>query len=193
MKRDELKELGLTDEQIDKVMSSHGQTVQGLQKQVTDLTSERDSFKTQADESSNTIKELQKKAKGNEDAQKAIEEWQKKAEEAQAALTNTQKNNAIELALRDAGALNAKAARALLDNDVISFKDGKLIGIDEQLTSLKEAEDSKFLFKSAEPKEKEVVEPKKPQIISPRGNPDPNTNNGESIADKIAARLSASK
>lgn len=187
MKREELKDLGLTDEQVNKVMASHGKALQALQQQVTDLTSERDSFESQVKESSKTIKGLQEQAKGNEEAQKSIQEWQKKAEEAQMALTNTQKNNAIDLALRDAGAKNSKAVKALLDSETITFKDGKISGLDEQIKSLREAEDSNFLFKSDKPVAPQ--EPEKPKIML-KGNPDPSNNNNESIDQKIFERLS---
>lgn len=187
MKREELKNLGLEDYQIEKVMSAYGKDVQDLQKQVTDLASERDSFKSQFEESGKTIQELQEKARGNEEAQKAITEWQKQAEEAQAALTNTQKNNAIELALRDAGALNAKAVKALLDEYTINFKDGKISGLDEQIKSLREAKDSNFLFESKKPAELE--ETPKPKITL-QGNPNPNNNTDESLDQKILKRLS---
>lgn len=187
MKREELKNLGLEEDQIEKVMSAYGKDLQDLQKQVTDLTSERDSFKSQFEESGKTIEELQGKAKDNEEAQKAIAEWQKQAEKAQAALTNTQKNNAIELALRDAGALNAKAVKALLDGDIINFKDGKISGLEEQIKELKAAEDSNFLFKSDQSAEPQ--ETPKPKITLP-GNPNPNSESNESLAEKIANRLS---
>lgn len=185
MKREELKDLGLSEDQIDKVMASHGKDIGGLQSQVTNLTTERDSLKDQAAESTKTIEGLKKQAKGNEDAQKAIEEWQQKAEAAQQSLATTQKNNAIELALRDAGARNAKAVGALLDQDTIKFEDGKLSGLKEQLEAVKK--DNDFLFQPEKPNESK---PKNTPTITVGGNPDPKSSPDESIAARVAARLS---
>ena len=45
MKREELKELGLNDDQIAAVMTSYGKEVNPLKEQVDSLTSERDNLK----------------------------------------------------------------------------------------------------------------------------------------------------
>lgn len=50
MKREDLKNLGLTDEQIEKVMAEHGKDITSLQEKVNGLTSERDGLKSQLDE-----------------------------------------------------------------------------------------------------------------------------------------------
>lgn len=174
LKREELKELGLTDEQIDKVMASYGKGISSLQQQVTAVTTERDSLKSQVEESGKTIKDLQGKAKGNEEAQQAIKDWQAKAQEAQTQLTNAQKHNAIELALRDAGARNTKAVGALLDQDAIKFENGKITGLNDQLKAVQK--DNDYLFqpaKSEEPAAKTATKPGPSITVS--GNPDPSS------------------
>ena len=45
MKREDLKELGLNDDQIASVMTAYGKEVNPLKEQVDSLTSERDSLK----------------------------------------------------------------------------------------------------------------------------------------------------
>lgn len=190
MKREELKELGLTDEQIDKVMVSYGKSVSSLQQQVTDVTTERDSLKSQVEESGKTIKDLQGKAKGNEDAQQAIKDWQTKAEEAQTQLTAAQKHNAIELALRDAGARNTKAVGALLDQDTIKYADGKLTGLEEQLKAVQK--DNDYLFQPAKDDKESAPkpDPKPAPSITVTGNPNPGQSSEASVVSRIAARLS---
>ena len=49
MKREDLKNLGLTDEQIEKVMAEYGKDITSLQKKVNGLTNERDGLKSQLD------------------------------------------------------------------------------------------------------------------------------------------------
>ena len=48
--------------------------------------------------------------------------------------------------MRDAKAKNPKAVKALLDTSTVKIVDGKLIGLDEQLTALKTSDD--YLFTS---------------------------------------------
>ncbi|MFV0557997.1 MAG: hypothetical protein ACK5MW_05100 [Enterococcus sp.] len=49
MKREQLKELGLTDEQIGNVMGLHGQSISELNTRLATAESEHDSAKTQLD------------------------------------------------------------------------------------------------------------------------------------------------
>lgn len=87
-------------------------------------------------------------------------------EKYEADLVTARKNSGIELALFKAGAKNSKAVRALLDLDKISLSDkGELVGISEQLDSIKK--DNDYLFNSVEQKE---TNPLKPSF----GNPAPN-------------------
>ena len=75
-------------------------------------------------------------------------------------------DNAVDLALLGAGAKNNKAVKALLNLEkAVIGADGKVAGLDEQLTALKKAEDSSFLFettgkfKGVNPGEKKGQEP----------------------------------
>lgn len=55
-------------------------------------------------------------------------------------LKSTKLNSALELKLIKEGAVNAKAVKALLDLDKISLDNDNLVGIDEQLSALKESD-----------------------------------------------------
>lgn len=73
----------------------------------------------------------------------------------------------------------------MLDKTTLKLDDkGALNGLDDQLKTLKEADDSKMLFKAP-------VEPPKPNSphITPAGNPNPDPAGGTNMVDKIAARL----
>ena len=61
-------------------------------------------------------------------------------------VTQIQKGHAIEGGIRDDKGRNVKAIRALLDEDKITYENGVLSGLTEQLDTLKGAEDSSMLF-----------------------------------------------
>lgn len=56
------------------------------------------------------------------------------------------RTNAIESAIKNAKGRNLKAIQSLLDDSKIKFKEGKLEGLDEQITALKESDS--YLFDS---------------------------------------------
>lgn len=58
---------------------------------------------------------------------------------------------ALDKELTKAQARNPKAVKALLDRDALKYDKGKIIGLEEQLETLKKGEDSAFLFGSAAP------------------------------------------
>ena len=74
------------------------------------------------------------------------QEWEQK-------LTQQKLDSKLELALRDAKAKNVKAVMALLNTDDIKLDGDNLIGLDDQLTKIKEEND--YLFGSATLKGKE--------------------------------------
>ena len=106
MKREDLKNLGLTDEQIEKVMAEHGKDITSLQEKVNGLTNERDGLKSQLDERDQQLDSLQKSSKDIDDLNEQIKQLQsdnKKAnEEWQNKLATQTKNFKIETALREA-------------------------------------------------------------------------------------------
>lgn len=192
MNTEELKSLGLNEEQIKGVMAAHGKVVNPLKEEVNTLTSERDSAKEQLTTVTGQLDTLQKDHKSDKDLQAEIDKLKEANTQAQkdaaAQLNQVRLDSATKLALTQAGAVNVKAVEALLDKDALKLDDkGKLNGLDEQLKTLQTADDSKMLFKDVEPAE--PTKPNTPKITTP-GNPDPNPAGDTSIVDKIAARLS---
>lgn len=114
------------------------------------VNNEKKELKSQLDERDQQLTALQKQAKGNEELQNAIEQLQeenkKVSEEYQQKLDKQAFDFAIESALRDAKAKNIKAVKANLNVDGLKLSDGKVIGLDEQLTALKESDS--YLFES---------------------------------------------
>ena len=68
--------------------------------------------------------------------------------EAEAKMAEREKENAISDTLDKANSKNKKALSALIDFDKVSFEDGKLIGLIEQIESLKQECD--YLFNDSE-------------------------------------------
>lgn len=148
MKREDLKKLGLEDEAIESVMKLHGQTVNGLQEQVTTLQASEANLKSQNEKHEKDLKTLQKDNDDNETLKQTIKDLQKQNADAKAGyekqLVGMQRDSAIEKALATSGAKNTKAVKALLDADKIVFKDGELSGLSEQLEAYKQSDPYMF-------------------------------------------------
>ena len=96
------------------------------------------------------LADLKKSAKGNEDLLTKINELQTantttKAE-ADKKIADLQKENAISEALYGAKARNPKAIKGMLDLTKVEFKDGKVVGLDEQLAEIKKSD--AYLFEA---------------------------------------------
>lgn len=154
MNREFLKELGLEDEAVEKVMAEHGKTVNQTKNDLEAVEEERDNLSTQIKERDTQLEELGSKAKDSEDLTAEIERLktvnEETAAEYQERIDKQQKSFAIENALREVQARDPKLAKKALDLDVIHVKEGKLTGLEEQLTALKESHDYLFIAEDEE-------------------------------------------
>lgn len=187
MKREQLKELGLTDEQIESTMALHGQTVNDLNKSLSTTEQERDQFKEQLDTNQTELNALKESAKGNEELTQQLADLQSKFDaaktESETKLTEQQKDFAIKLALKEANALDESIVLGLLDRDTIKVTDNGLQGLEEQLNGLKESK--AFLFQ--ETTDSNTKE--KPEIVT-AGNPaGSGQGSDKTIVQKIQERL----
>lgn len=152
MKREELKELGLTDEQIGSIMALHGVTVNELNSRVSTAEQQATQYQEQLEKNQNELNDFKANAKGNEDLTKQLEDLQSRFDEIKTSsehqIADLKKSSAIDLALTQAGAKNIKAAKALLDSESLELTDEGLKGLDDQLTALKESDG--YLFGSNE-------------------------------------------
>ena len=152
MKREELKELGLTDEQIGSIMALHGVTVNELNSRVSTAEQQANSISRTVRENQNELNDFKANAKGNEDLTKQLEDLQSKFDEIKTSseqqIADLKKSSAIDLALTQAGAKNIKAAKALLDSESLELTDEGLKGLDDQLAALKESDG--YLFGQSE-------------------------------------------
>lgn len=153
MKREELKELGLTDDQINSVMASHGNTVNELNSQVNELTQQANEYKSQLDKNQNELDKFKSSAEGNDELKQQVTDLQSQLDQnksdSEQQIADIKKDSAIDLALTQSGAKNIKAAKALLDNDKLELTDDGVKGLDDQLNEIKESND--YLFEQKEP------------------------------------------
>lgn len=160
MKTEELKEVGLNDEQIAKVFKLRGKEVEDynqLKNNFETLKTENENYKSQVESANEQIEAF--KDMDIESIKASAEEYKNKYEQAQIKakedMDNITLNNAIDLGLVNAGSRNLKAAKALLDID--SLKDSKNLNDDlkAQIDGLKESDS--YLFKGQEePKQRSM-------------------------------------
>lgn len=153
MKREKLKEIGLTEEQTEAVMAAYGQSVQSLNSQITTLQQSETDLKEQITKHAADLKKLQKDNSDNEELKNQIKQLQKEHAEQEAkyqeSLIAVQRDAALTSLLHEVKAKNPKAVSALLDQEKIIFKDGELSGVKEQLEALQESDG--YLFESGKP------------------------------------------
>ena len=200
MRRDFLKELGIEDKAtIDKILDENSKDIgrakgdtDELENKISDLTSKLNAKTTEFD----NLKESTKDYDTIKDSVKQLELDKVKldADNKQLRLdmdTKVQeilKTHAIENGVRDAKAKNLKAVMAQLDMDKITFKDGQLSGLSEQLDTLTKGEDTAFLFGEAHSAPPAGTQPNNPPSGS-TGTPV----TGKTFTDAIAAALNSNK
>lgn len=148
MKREELRDLGLSDEQVSKVMGMHSAELNDVRANLQDATSERDQLKKLLEDNDNELTKLRDSAKDNETLQKQLDDLQGKFDQSKQDSENTIKtlklNNAVDLSIAKSHARNAKAVKALIDMDKVKMTDDGLSGLDDQISSLQESDS--YLF-----------------------------------------------
>lgn len=169
MKREDLKALNLTDEQIDSVMALNGKAIESHKTAAQTAQSELEAVKGQLTEANTTIESF--KAMKPEELQQAANDWRAKYEQAEkdyaGKLANMQFDTELETALAGAKVKNAKAAKALLSTDDLRDANGKFIAerFTEQITKIKSEAD--YLFESSEPAPKIVAGSNNPKTTVP--------------------------
>lgn len=161
MKREELEALGMTKEQIDKVLDMHHKELDPVQKDLettrADLTAEKGKNATQE----TTIKDLKKDLEEFKDAdvsgmKQKIEDLEKdiktKDETHQKEIADRDFNDLLKESIASANGKNAKAIAALLDVESLKTSKNQKEDIVAAIKTLTEAEDSKMLFGEPEPK-----------------------------------------
>ena len=148
MKREFLRELGLSEEQIEKVMSEHGKTITDTSAKLAAAEESKKALEAQLVERDKDIKDLKKGAEDNAELAQKYADLETKYKGAKAEyeqqIKDTNLNHAVDMALtgkvHDAGIV-----RGLLDRTKLTLDEqGQLGGLDEQLKGLSESKP--FLF-----------------------------------------------
>ena len=142
-----------------------------------EVNEQKNEYKKMVDERDKQLESLKEKAKGHDDLTAKLTELEEQNKntktEYEAKMAELKKNTAIDLFLSNQKAKNVKAVKALLDMEKVSIDGDNLIGIEEQLKSLKESDP--YLFGDAKPK------------VGDGSNPPPtgDGNNPETLGDAL--------
>lgn len=149
MTKEELKALGLADEQIEKVVEDYGKNYVP-KNQFNQKNEELKQAKESLEAMQSDIETLKKANADNAELSKQIDELNaaqlKREEEYTAQIQKMELDGIVERTLLSSKVKNAKAVRALLDLEDAKVKDGTIKGLDDQLTKLKESDP--YLFES---------------------------------------------
>ena len=146
MKREYLKSLELSEEIIDKIMDENGKDVEAIKNKYADY----DNIKVQLKEANKQIENF--KSMDIDKIKQAADDWKSKFDESEQEhkkqIEKFIKETAIKTAIADK-AQDIDSVAKLFDMDKITVdEDGKVSGVDEQLTAMQESK--KFLFKTNE-------------------------------------------
>lgn len=155
MKKEDLMKIdGMTDELADKVETESNEELKGYipRTRFDEVNNAKKNAESLVKERDKQLEDVKKSSGDNEDLKKQIEALQTSnntaKEEYEAKIKKVKVENAVQMALKDAGAKNSLAVTALLkDLDKAEFgEDGMIKGLSDQIKSLQQAEDSSFLF-----------------------------------------------
>ena len=150
-----LKAQNLTDEQINNITAKmkeekiYTTSLENADERYTKLKGQKADLDEQIKAANTTITELKKNNKDNEALQQTIQDHEATIENLKKEAEQKDFNYALDTALKDNKCKNAKALKALLDLDNIKFNEGKLEGLEGQLTALKESDG--YLFDTSNP------------------------------------------
>lgn len=150
-----LKAQSLTDEQINNITAKmkeekiYTTSLENADERYTKLKGQKADLDEQIKAANTTITELKKNNKDNEALQQTIQDHEATIENLKKESAQKDFNYALDSALKDNKCKNAKALKALLDLDNIKFNEGKLEGLEGQLTALKESDG--YLFDTSNP------------------------------------------
>lgn len=181
MKTNELKDLGLNQEQIDAVFKLNGLDVENAKAPIATLTAERDDLKTRLATAEDTLKGFD--GKSADEVKAEIAQYKKQAEDAeknrQTELTQRDQRDWVKGQLDKYGVSSPYARRQLtadvMGEDGLKWKDGVFQGFDDFMKKAKEQDAG--LYQTAEEKaeaeKQEQLEKKAPKIVGPTGNNTP--------------------
>ena len=153
MKRETLKDMGLTAEQVDKIMELNGVDIEKAKGKANELATENTELKAQLKKRDDDLVELRKSVKDNETLSADFKALQEKYKNDRADLekqvAQVKLTSALDLGLSGAKVRNAKAIKGLLNMDAIKLDDaGQLTGLADQLKAIRKSDP--YLFDGGE-------------------------------------------
>lgn len=150
MKTEELQKQGLTEEQITYVMAENGKDIKKAQKQADDLTADRDAWKVKAEAAEETLAKFE--GIDPDKIKSELETWKKRAEDVEidyrAKLEERDFNDVLKSEL-DGIKFSSNAARKAIEAEIraagLKVKDGKILGLNDLITQLKESDTDAFV------------------------------------------------
>lgn len=194
MKSEFLKNLGITEQSvIDQIMAENGRDVEKVRVDLNTAKQQITDLQGQLTAKTNEVNDLQKRVGDTDALNQQITQLQtdktKLENDLNTKVHQIQKGHAIEGGIRDAKGKNVKAIRALLDEDKITYENGELSGLTEQLNTLKGAEDSAMLFGDNQTVAPSGTQPNNPPSNGGNsGNPPTGKTLGEAIAAKFNSK-----
>lgn len=150
MKTEDLKNVGLTDEQISFVMAENGKDVNKAKKDFDTISADRDNWKNQAETAQNTLTKFD--GIDPEKIDSEIADWKKKAKDAEEMYTAKIREREFEDALKselDNVKFSSEAAKRSVMTDIkaagLKLIDGKILGLKDLLEQMKEKDASAFV------------------------------------------------
>lgn len=157
MKTEELKAKGLTDEQISFVMAEHGKGLTKLQNDNAALTAERDEWKGKAETAEGTLKNFG--GIDPQNIQKELDDWKTKYSDLEKKSKEEKEkrdfNEALKTALENVK-FSSEAARKAIMAEIseagLKTRDGKILGLNDLLDSIKAKDATAFVDKNKDEK-----------------------------------------
>lgn len=149
MKKEELLAQGLTDEQVKYVMAEHGKTVTTHNKAIEALKQSETALQAQITDNNAKLEELGKQEGNSEELNKQIKELQTSNEELSTKLATTNKTNAVQNALREAGGVDVEYLAYKLGDVELDDK-GAIKDLESKLKDLQTNHPTQFGEQSSE-------------------------------------------
>lgn len=157
MKREDLKEIGLDDEAVDKVFGLYGKSVEKIKDERDSFKSQVDSFDEERQQLNNQLKDrskeldtLREDVEAGKDLKDQIEllkqSHSEKEKQMQQQLNQTKLDYELDKSLDQYGVKNSSLVKRLINQDDVKLSEegNGLIGLDEQIEQLKQTDD--YLF-----------------------------------------------
>lgn len=145
MQRKFLEDLGLEKEAIDKIMAENGNDIEAEKKKIGAVEDERDDYKQKFETADQSLTELKKK--DIDGIEKELTEYKEKYEKLEKSISERDYESAIESYLSGyhfTSDLAKKAVLAEMKSKELKLEDGKLLGADDYMKSVMEANPGAF-------------------------------------------------